>query len=127
VASDAIRRSLAAGAPVTLAEGVGSVMDGLVVRVPSGLAWPLMHSAIDAGLAISDAAGIATLRAAAGGHWGDAGLAIGETGIAALAGLVAACGDPAARAALRLGVASRAVAIACEGITDAAVFAALVA
>lgn len=127
LASDAIRRSLAAAALVTLAEGEGSVMDGLVVRAPSALCWPMLHAAVDAGLAIADDAAVAALRAAARGGWGDAPLEIGETGIAALAGLVAAAGDAEVRAALGLGAGSRAVAIACEGVTDRAVFDRLVA
>jgi diaminopropionate ammonia-lyase len=125
LASDAVRRSLAAGRRVALEEGPGSVMDGLVVRVPSALCWPLLADGIGAGLAIGDDAAVETLRAAACGAWGDAALAIGETGIAALAGLVAACGDEGVRAALELGAGSRVVAIACEGVTDPEVFAGL--
>ena len=126
VASDAVRRSLAAGERVVLGEGDGSVMDGLVVRAPSALCWPLLQAVVDAGLAIGDAQAVATLKAAAQDGWGDGALEIGETGIAALAGLVAASGDPAMRAALGLGRGSRAVAIACEGVTDREVFARLV-
>jgi diaminopropionate ammonia-lyase len=122
VASDAVRRSLAAGERVVLAEGEGSVMDGLVVRAPSALCWPVLRDAVDAGLAIGDGVAVEVLRAAARDGWGDGGLEIGETGIAALAGLVAAAGDAGMRAALGLGPASRVVAIACEGVTDRAVF-----
>ena len=126
MASDAIRRSLDAGQPVTLDAGTGSVMDGLLVRAPSQLGWPLLRAAADFGLTIDDAAAIATLYAAATNAWGDAPLEIGETGIAALAGLVAAARDPAIAAALRLGRDSRAIAIACEGVTDRAVFDAII-
>jgi len=127
LASDAVRRSLAAGAAVTVPEGEGSVMDGLVVRAVSTLAWPLLHACVAAGMAIDDAAAIATLRAAARGAWGDPALCIGETGIAALAGLVATCGDAGMRAALSLDASSRVIAIACEGVTDRTVFGTLVA
>jgi len=126
VASDAIRRSLEAGAPVVLGEGPGSVMDGLVVRAPSALAWPLLRAGLFAGLAIRDEVAVEVLRGAAAGAWGDAALEIGETGIAALAGLVGAARDPAARAALGLVADSRAVVVACEGVTDRAVFNGLV-
>jgi diaminopropionate ammonia-lyase len=127
LASDAIRRSLAAGEPVVLGEGEGSVMDGLVVRAPSALCWPLLLAGVDAALAIPDAMAIRVLQDAAAGGWGDGGLEIGETGIAALAGVVAAAEDAGARAALGLGRDSRVVAIACEGVTDREVFARLVA
>jgi diaminopropionate ammonia-lyase len=126
LASDAVRRSLAAGERMVLGEGPGSVMDGLVVRAPSALCWPLLRAAVDAGLAVGDEMAVEVLRAAARDGWGDGVLEIGETGIAALAGLVAASGDPAMRAALGLGPSSRAVAIACEGVTDREVFARLV-
>lgn len=126
VASDAVRRSFAVGERVVLEEGEGSVMDGLVVRAPSALCWPVLRAAVDAGLAIGDGVAVEVLRGAARGRWGDGALEIGETGIAALAGLVAASGDAGVRAALGLGAGSRVVAIACEGVTDPAVFARLV-
>lgn len=125
-ASDAVRRSLAAGERVVLGEGGGSVMDGLVVRAPSALCWPVLRAAADAGLAIADAQAVAVLRAAARNAWGDGVLEIGETGIAALAGLAAAAGDAGARAALGLGPRSRVAVVACEGVTDRAVFERLV-
>lgn len=127
VTSDAVRHSFAVGERVVLGEGAGSVMDGLVVRAPSALCWPVLRAAVDAGLAIGDGVAVEVLRAAARGGWGDAPLAIGETGIAALAGLVAASGDAAARAALGLGADSRVAVVACEGVTDPEVFARLVA
>jgi diaminopropionate ammonia-lyase len=127
LASDAVRRSIAAGAPVRIAGAMHSVMDGLVVDAVSPAAWPILRDALDAGLAIPDADAIATLRDAARGRHGDAPLEIGETGIAALAGAVAAARVADVRRALGIGPASRLLAIACEGVTDRAVFDALVA
>jgi hypothetical protein len=72
-------------------------------------------------------AAVATLRDAARGRHGDAPVEIGETGIAAPAGAVAAATAADQRRALGIGAESRLLAIACEGVTDRAVFDALVA
>lgn len=125
LASDVVRRSLAAGAPVRITGPMQSVMDGLVVDTVSPAAWPILRAALDAGLAIPDDAAVATLRDAARGRHGDAPVAIGETGIAALAGAVIAARTEDLRRALAITAASRLLAIACEGVTDRAVFAAL--
>jgi threonine dehydratase len=103
-----------------------SVMDGLVVDTVSPVAWPILRDTLDAGLAIADDAAVATLRDAARGRHGDAPLEIGETGIAALAGAVVAASVADLRRALGITAESRLLAIACEGVTDRAVFAALV-
>lgn len=124
--SDTVRRSLAAGQAVAAPDDARSVMDGLVVGHVSSTAWPILAEHLDAALAIDDARAIATLRDAARGAYGPK-LEIGETGIAALAGMVAVLEDARARAALRIGPSSRLLAIACEGVTDRAVFDRLVA
>ena len=126
LASDVVRRSLAAGAPIRITEAMQSVMDGLVVDTVSPVAWPVLRDTLDAGLAISDDVAVATLRQAARGRHGDPPLEIGETGIAALAGAVAAASIADLRRALGITAESRLLAIACEGVTDRAVFTALV-
>jgi diaminopropionate ammonia-lyase len=124
--SDVVRRSIAAGAPARIATPMQSVMDGLVVDAVSPVAWPILRDALDAGLAISDAAAMAALRDAARGRYGDPPVEIGETGIAALAGVAVATASAELRAALGITRASRLLAVACEGVTDRAVFDALV-
>ena len=123
--SDCLRRSLDADEPVTLAEAGNSVMDGLVVGTPSRVAWPILREGIDAAVTVSDDSAIGTLRALAAGAHGDAPLQIGETGIAAIAALIDAARSPAVRRALGITPESRLSAIACEGVTDPDVFAAL--
>ncbi len=125
--SDCVRRSLAAGAPVALADAGESVMDGLVVGTPSAVAWPILAAGSDAAVAVDDPAAVETLRRMAKGTDGDAALEIGETGIAAIAALVRSAATPAARSALGLCPGSDVVAIACEGVTDPDVFAQLCA
>ena len=125
VGSDCVRRSLDAGSPIALAHAGDSVMDGLVVGTPSQVAWPILQIGLDAALAIHDEVAIATLRNLAHGAWGPPSVEIGETGVAAIAGLVAACSGSKARAALAISARSNLLAIACEGVTDRAVFEAL--
>ncbi len=120
--SDCLRRSLDADAAITLDPAGDSVMDGLVVGTPSRVAWPILRAGLDAALGIEDEVAIETLRGLAHGAWGEPRLEIGETGIAAIAGLVAACRDPRARATLGISAKSRLIAIACEGVTDRVVF-----
>jgi len=126
LASDVVRRSIVAGAPVRIGGAMESVMDGLVVDTVSPDAWPILRDALDACLAIPDNAAVASLRDAARGRHGDPPVEIGETGIAALAGAAAAAAGGDLRRALGIGPASRLLAIACEGVTDRAVFEALV-
>lgn len=123
--SDALRRSLLRGMPQTV-ESASSIMDGLVVRSPSRIAWPILHCGIDAGIAVSDAMAIAALRALSEGRWGDRPLEAGETGIAALAGLVAVAEDPPARRLLGIDGQSSLLAVLCEGVTDREVYRRLV-
>lgn len=120
--SDCVRRSLEAGRRLALADAGESVMDGLVVGAPSAIAWPIQRAGIDAAATVDDAAAVATLRRLATGADGDPPVEIGETGIAAIAALVRCCEAPAARAGLGLRDDSDVVAIACEGVTDRAVF-----
>jgi diaminopropionate ammonia-lyase len=70
--SDCLRASIAADAPVTLADAGESVMDGLVVGTPSRVAWPILSAGIDAAVTVSDDSAVATLRDLAVGAHGDA-------------------------------------------------------
>jgi len=51
---------------------------------------------------------------------------LGETGVAAFAGLLAACAEPKARQLLGLDHESRVIAIGCEGVTDPVIYRKLV-
>ena len=122
-----MRASLAAGDAADLGQARPSLMDGLVCATASPVAWPLLRSGLAAAIAIDDATARAALAAATRGTDGDPALAIGETGIAGLAGVCAACGDATTAAALGLDATSRVLAVACEGVTDEGVLAAVLA
>ena len=73
-------------------------------------------------LALPDEAAMSAMRLLADGVSGDPSLVAGESGAAAVAGLVSAARDPGLRQALGLGPNSRVVVIGSEGATDPAAF-----
>ncbi len=105
--------SAAAGAPTPVGGDLGTIMAGLACGEPSLIAWQELDRAAAAFLAIPDAAAVHAMRLLAG-----LGIVSGESGAAGLAGLLLAARDPAARAALALGPASRALVFSTEGATD---------
>jgi len=124
--ADGALRAATEGRPVPVPGDLATVMDGLAVGTVSPLAWPVLAGGAHAFLAIPDTAAIAGLRMAAAGDEGDPALAIGETGIAGLAGALTVLGDRALRRQLGVTANSRIVAVACEGATDPAVYRGLV-
>jgi diaminopropionate ammonia-lyase len=107
---------------LTIASGaLETLMAGLACGEPSLLAWQELEQAAFAFLSIPDEAAINCLRWLA-----NAGLTIGESGVAGLAGLRVAAANPSARRALRLAGDSRALVFGTEGMTDPAVYAYIV-
>ncbi len=93
-----------------------SIMVGLCCGMPSLIAWPVIRDAADLFLAIDDHPARQAMRAC---H--REGVTAGESGAAALAGLLALQDDPSlatARDHLGLGPASTVLAINTEGDTD---------
>lgn len=116
--SDCIFQSLKNSALSTSSSEEGSIMTGLVVRKPSPIAWNILENNAFASMTISDADALEVLQAVNAGSYGDHSIAIGETGIAAMAGLVMASRSSFIRAELELNQDSNVVVIACEGVTD---------
>lgn len=109
--------SARAGAATVVYGDLQTVMAGLACGEPSLLAWQELERAAWAFLSIPDAAAADALRLLA-----DEGIAIGESGVAGLAGLRLVAADPAARATLRLGDDSRVLLFGTEGVTDSVVY-----
>lgn len=105
--------SLRAGAIVSVPGPHDSIMAGLNCGAPSLIAWPLLQAGLDLCLAVDDRYACQAVRKLAA-----AGIAVGETGAAGLAGLLALRELPAAAAAAGLGAATRVLLIATEGVTD---------
>ncbi len=103
-----------------------SIMNGLVVESASSQAWDILREGAFAFLTIPDEAAIDAIRQAAAGIGGDSPIVIGETGIAAWAGFLAATRDTDLRQQLGLDCHSRVVIIATEGATDPEVYCKLV-
>jgi len=116
--SDCIFQSVKNGELSVSSSEVGSIMTGLVVSKPSPIAWAILENNAFASMTISDAATLEVLQAVTAGSYGDQPLAIGETGIAAMAGLVLASRSSAIRSELEINEESNIVVVACEGVID---------
>lgn len=114
--------SARAGRPVALTGDLDTVMAGLSCGEVSALAWPVLAAGAEDFMTVGDDLAIDTVRFLADGAGGDTPFVAGETGVAGLAGLRAAAADPALRAALALGPASRVLIIGSEGDTDPEIY-----
>lgn len=116
--SDCIFQSLKNGdLSVSSSEGE-SIMTGLVVKKPSPIAWEILAHNAFASITISDAIALEVLAAISNGSYGDSPIGIGETGIAAMAGLVSVARSTLMRTELEINEESNIVVIACEGVID---------
>ena len=93
---------------------LATIMDGLSVRELSVDAWTVLKGGAFAFMTIGDDNALAMLKQLAQ----DERLAIGETGIAALAAFTGATKDPDLRRQLGLNEDSRVVLVSTEGVTD---------
>lgn len=114
------------GRPAAAEGDLATVMAGLACGEPSLLAWAILERGADDFVTIDDAAAVATMRLLATGVAGDRPLVAGESGVAGLAALLCAAGDPEARNALGLAPDARVLVFGTEGATDPAVYADLV-
>jgi len=117
--------SARAGKPTTVAGGLDTVMAGMACGEPSLIAWPFLASGASAFMAIADEAALATMQLLASGAAG-ATIVGGESGVAGLAGLIVAAGQPDWRQALGLDGASRVLLFGSEGDTDPDLYARIV-
>src|SRR4029077_2766462 len=105
--ADCVYRSVEGGRQMQVTGDLETIMAGLACGEVSALAWTILRRAASDVLAIPDSAAIHAMRALAEGIGGDAPLVGGESGVGGLAGLIAACADPALRKHLQLNDASR--------------------
>ena len=89
-ASACLYQSAIENSAATVSEDGRSVMDGLVVESASPQAWDILKAGAFAFLTIPDEAAVDAMRQAATGIGGDPPTVVGETGIAAWAGFLAA-------------------------------------
>ncbi|MGE5098103.1 MAG: diaminopropionate ammonia-lyase [Betaproteobacteria bacterium] len=112
--ADCLYRSAESGKPVSVPGELDTVMAGLACGEPSLIAWRILEPGADAFITIPDEAAISCMRTLAEGADGDFPIVAGESGVAGLAGLLAA----AASGDLDLGAESRVLVFGTEGATD---------
>jgi len=120
VTANCVQVSLRADRMVAVPGPHDSIMVGLNCGTPSELAWPLLREGLDAVVAIHDDCARAAMRMLA-----EADIPAGETGAAALGGLLAlaeAPGGAVRMSRLGLGPASSVLILMTEGITDPAAY-----
>ena len=102
-------------------------MAGLSCGEPSPMAWAILREQASDFLTIPDASVAPAMRLLARPEGGDPTIEAGESAVAGLAALIAARADAALSARLGLSDASRVLLIGSEGVTDPAIFAAIMA
>ena len=120
--ADCIARSVAAGTPASVPGDLDTFMACLAAGEVSRPAWRILERGVDDVLTLPDEAAPEAMRLLAAGVDGDPPLVSGESGCAAIAGLVAAALDPELREAIGLDGSSRVIAIGSEGATDPETF-----
>lgn len=115
--------SLAEGHPVTVTGDIDSIMAGLSCGEVSYLAWPILRTGVDAMMRIDDSAVPEVMRMLAEAPYGDRPIVGGESGVAGLAGFLAAAGDKQTRRLLGLDARSRIILFGSEGDTDSETYA----
>ncbi|MCZ7529457.1 MAG: diaminopropionate ammonia-lyase [Acidimicrobiia bacterium] len=113
--ADCVARSITAGRPVSLPGGQDSIMAGLNCGTPSHVAWKELATGLDATVVIDDDWAREGVRALA-----RAGVVVGESGAAGLAGLMALReqAPPEVCAAAGLRSDASVLLLATEGATD---------
>jgi diaminopropionate ammonia-lyase len=119
--------SAKAGKATTFEISKETIMAGLSCGEPSEMAWGILSQEASDFLTIPDSIVAPTLRLLANGETGDPVVEAGESAVAGLAALIAACQDPALSDALGLSATSRVLLIGSEGVTDPAIFEAIMA
>lgn len=115
------------GAPTTVPIHEETIMAGLSCGEPSEMAWAILREEAQDFITMPDSIVAPTMRLLANGDSGDAQIEAGESAVAGLATLIAVMRQPDLAAALGLDAQSRVFLIGSEGVTDAAIFAAIMA
>ncbi|SMR71740.1 diaminopropionate ammonia-lyase [Aliiroseovarius halocynthiae] len=119
--------SAKSGKPTTFEIAEETIMAGLSCGEPSEMAWSILTEEAADFLTIPDSIVAPTVRLLANGETGDHVVEAGESAVAGLAALIAARQDPALSDTLGLDANSRVLLIGSEGVTDPAIFEAIMA
>lgn len=110
--------SVRAGKPVRVEGDLDTIMSGLSVGEASNVAWPVLMHGADFFMTITDDTALCAMQHFARGFAGEQPVEIGDSGVAGIAGFLAANQDAAARQRLKLGPDSHVLVIATEGPVD---------
>ena len=113
-----LQASAESGERTEIKAAKSTLMAMLECYQPSLVAWGILEKAADWFIDIPDGAAVDTMRMLARPEGGDPALEIGESGVAGLAGLIAAAGRQDLRKSLKLDERSRVLVIGTEGATD---------
>ena len=113
------------GKATTVAIAKETIMAGLSCGEPSGMAWEILAEQASDFLTIPDSIIAPTIRLLANATLGDPVIEAGESAVAGLAALIAARQCDTLWGNLGLDASSRVLLIGSEGVTDAAIFAAI--
>jgi diaminopropionate ammonia-lyase len=119
--------SATAGRATNFAIQEETIMAGLSCGEPSEMAWEILAEEASDFLAIPDGIVAPTMRLLAGAETGDPVVEAGESAVAGLAALIAACQSPQLRGTLALNEGARVLLIGSEGVTDPEIFEAIMA
>ncbi|WP_371170646.1 diaminopropionate ammonia-lyase [Aliiroseovarius sp. 2305UL8-7] len=113
------------GAPTVVQINEETIMAGLSCGEPSEMAWDILREEASDFVTMPDSIVAPTVRLLANAESGDEKVEAGESAVAGLATLIAAMRDADMAEALGLNASSRVMLIGSEGITDPAIFAAI--
>lgn len=114
--------SARAGEATAVELGDETIMAGLSCGVPSAMAWEILRHEASDFLTIGDDLVAPTVRRLARPSGDEPIIEAGESGVAGLAALIAACQSTSMRETLGLDSNSRVLLIGSEGVTDQAIF-----
>ena len=124
--ADCLYQSAVNGVPSPASGDLDTVMACLAAAEVSPLAWQVLDRGAFAFMALDDDGAVDAMRRAATPAEGDPPLVLGESGAAALGGLIVVAGEREAREALGMNEASRVLVIGSEGATDPDIYRRLV-
>jgi diaminopropionate ammonia-lyase len=113
------------GAPTAVQIDVETIMAGLSCGEPSEMAWEILREEASDFVTIPDSIVAPTVRLLAQAQTGDTMVEAGESAVAGLAALIAAMQNVDLSTALGLDGSSRVLLIGSEGVTDPAIFKAI--
>ncbi|UWQ24221.1 diaminopropionate ammonia-lyase [Leisingera aquaemixtae] len=117
--------SAKAGKATNFAIKEETIMAGLSCGEPSEMAWEILAEEATDFVTIPDSIVAPAVRLLANGETGDPVVEAGESAVAGLAALIAACKSPEMKKTLGLDENARVLLIGSEGVTDPAIYAAI--